>query len=350
MGFVHPATADVRFTGGDGCVYRLHLAAGPFVRHTLPLAISRGHKTPVELFGWNLASRRAEIDGSKLAVGAETAELGLPGVATELPLALSDIPEVVETEPNDSPQTAQAVEVPTGISGRIGCASDEDRFAFPAVKGRTYSFKVTAGRVGSTLDAWLKVESGDGRQLATNDDAGGSRDSELQWTAPADGRHIVAIGDVSHHGGEDFLYRLAIMEPVPSVSGVVTAHALAVKPGKTVDLKTAVKRANGFKAKLQLIAKNLPEGVTASVAEVPDKDGDVTLKVSADVAAMPASQPFSLALREVESGREHPVRYSLVSTSENNGVPQGYIELVFGSTEQLWVTVLAEPVKDEPKK
>ena len=342
MGFVYPATAGVAFTGGEGCVYRLHLTNGPFVRHTIPLAIPRGKVTPVELIGWNLASPHAEIDGRKFPEGAATADLGLHGVATELPVMVSDIAEIVEHEPNDTVATAQAVELPVGITGRIGRAGDEDRFAFTAVKGRAYSFKVTAARVGSPLDAWLKIENKDGKQLAMNDDANGSRDPELTWTAPSDGTFTAAIGDVSHHGGDDHIYRLAITEAAPSVAATVTVHSLSVQPGRSADVKVNVKRANGYKAKLQLTAKNLPEGVTAAIADVPEKDGDVKLKLTATAEAQAAGRPFTIVLRETESGAEHAARFFMTTTGENNGVPQGYTELVIPSTELLWLTVPAK--------
>ncbi|MEQ1854039.1 MAG: PPC domain-containing protein [Chthoniobacteraceae bacterium] len=349
MGFVYPATADVRFTGGDGCVYRLHMTAGPFVRHTMPLAAQRGIKAQVALVGWNLAVPHVEIDGTKFPAGASTAELELAGVESGLPLIVSDMPEGIEKEPNDPVTAAQSVEVPAGITGRIDRANDEDHFVFNAVKGRAYEFRVTAARIGSMLDGWLKIRNKDGKELARNDDANGFRDPELTWTAPADGSYSVVIGDVSHHGGDGFTYRLAISEAVPAVNGTVTAHAFAVQPGKTAEAKVAVKRTNGFKGKLQLAARNLPEGVSAPPVDVPEKDGDVALKLTADAAAKPASQPLMLVLRETESGAEHPVRYSLVATSEDNGVPQGYTELVIPFTDQLWLTIPPVPAKPEPK-
>jgi hypothetical protein len=350
MGFVYPATSGVAFTGGEGCVYRLHLTAGPFVRHTIPFAIPRGKKTQVELIGWNLASTHAEIDGTQFPANAETAELGLPGIESELPVIVSDIPETVGKKPNDTAGAAQAVEVPVGITGRINHPNDEDRFAFNAVKGRAYEFKVTAARVGSPLDAWLKIKNKDGKQLATNDDAGGSHDSALTWTAPADGAYTVAIGDVSHHGGGDFIYRLAITGAAPSVSATVAVHSLSVQAAKTAEVRVSVKRANSFRAKLQLTAKNLPDGVTAPPVDVPEKDGDVTLKLAADATAKSAGQPFTIVLRETESGIEHAARFFMTTTGENNGVPQGYTELVIPSTEQLWLTVLAVPAKPEAPK
>jgi hypothetical protein len=350
MGFVYPATSGVGFTGGEGCIYRLHLTNGPFVRQTLPLAVARGKKTPVELVGWNLTSPRAEIDGTRFAAEATAVEFDLPGVTSHLPLIISDTPEVLEKEPNDTAAAAQVIEIPTGITGRIDHANDEDRFTLTAAKGRAYEFKVTAARSGSPLDAWLKIENKDGKQLATNDDVSGFRDSSITWTAPADGAFTVAIGDVSHHGSDDYLYRLAITEAAPAVTATVAAHSLSVQHGKTVEVKVAVKRTNGFKAKLQLITKDLPEGVTATPVDVQEKAAEIALKITADPTSKPAGQPFTLVLRETESGAEHVARYSLVATAENNGVPQGYTDLVISTTEHLWLTILAESAKPEAAK
>ncbi len=343
MGFVLPATNSVNLTGGENCIYRLHLTAGPFVRHTLPLAAQRGKTTPVQLVGWNLSSKNAELDGTAYAPSVTTAALSLPDVAADQPLIVSDLPEAVEKESGDN--TPEPITVPGAITGRIEKANDEDRFTFTAVKKRTYDISLTAASVGSSLDAWLKVENKDGKQLARGDDAGGSKDPQLTWTAPSDGTFTIAVGDVTHRGGEDFLYRLAVTEATPSVTATVAEHALKLQPGKTGELKITVKPVNGFTQKLQLAAKNLPEGISATDVEIPAKGGDVTLKIAASADVKAANQPFQLVLRETEGGKEHPVHYPLASTSLNNGVPQGFSDLVIESTEQLWLTVAAETAK-----
>ena len=350
MGFVYPGSSAVGFTGGEGCVYRLHLTNGPFVRHTLPLALPRGKKTPVELVGWNLVSTHAEIDATNFPAGAATAELDLPGITSHLPVMISDIPELLEKEPNDTAATAQTVPIPTGITGRINRPGDEDRFAFTAAKGRTYEFKVTAARLGSALDAWLKIENKDGKQLATNDDVSGFHDSALTWTAPSDGTFVCAIGDVTHHGSDDYFYRLAITEAAPSVSATIAVQSASIAAGKDAELKVAIKRSKAFKPKLQLVAKNLPDGITAAPVDVPEKDGDVTIKLTASTDAKPTGQAFTLVLRETEGATDHPASFSMVASTENNGVPQGYTELIINSTEQLWLTVLPASAKPEPPK
>lgn len=344
MGFAYPANAEVRFTGGENCVYRLHLTAGPFVRHTLPLAVPRGAKTSLQLAGWNLPTHTVEVDTTQIP--AEETLIRIPGeeILAQQLLAVSEIPEAVEQEPADAAAPV-LLPVPGAVTGRISKPDDEDRFAFTAVKQRIYRIQVTSGPVASPLDAWVKLEDPEGKELAKSDDLGSSRDPQLVWTAPADGVFRVAIGDVTHRGGDDFVYRLAIEEAVPAVEATAASHSLKLEPGKPGELKVTVKLLHGFKAKLQLAAKQLPEGISAAEVEVPEKGGEVTLKFEAAAEAPPANLPFQLVLREAEGGKEHLVRYSLVNTSENNGVPQGYSTLVIDSTDQLWITVVKAPAK-----
>ena len=84
--------------------------------------------------------------------------------------------------------------------------------------------------------------------------------------------------------------------------------------------------------------------------DVPEKDGDVTLKLTASADAKPGGHAFMLVLRETEGGTEHPANFPMVASTENNGVPQGYTELVIPSVNQLWLTVLGDPAKSETKK
>jgi hypothetical protein len=302
MGFAYPATASVSLTGGEGCVYRLHLTTAP-----LPLIGFPKHDP---------------------AHGQE----------------------IAEQKPNDSIEKAQVVPVPCSIAGCIEKAGDEDHYAFTVEKQKTYELKVISASAGAPLDAWLKIENKDGKQLARQDDSDNSRDPRITWTAPSAGTYYATIGDVTHHGGPSYLYHLEIAEAVPSVAGTVANHSFAVTAGKSSEIKATVKSDKAFKAKLQLVAKNLPEGVSAPEVDVPEKGGEVTLKLNADAAAAAANQPIEVCLREVEGGAEHPVSYSMITTGENNGVPQGYTELVINSTDQLWLTVIPAAEKPEAAK
>lgn len=58
-------------------------------------------------------------------------------------------------------------------------------------------------------------------------------------------------------------------EAKPSITATTANHSVVVTAGKTGEIKATVKRVNGLESKLQLAAKNLPEGVFAAEVDVP---------------------------------------------------------------------------------
>ena len=67
--------------------------------------------------------------------------------------------------------------------------------------------------------------------------------------------------------------------------------------------------------------------------------------MAASVEAKPFSGAIQIAVREVESGMDHRVISELISSTVDNGVPQGFRKLVIQSTGELWLTVLPAPAK-----
>jgi hypothetical protein len=54
----------------------------------------------------------------------------------------------------------------------------------------------------------LTLYDAQGRQLACNDDAGGSSDSRLECTLPRDGPYFLTLLDAHDTGGPTHVYRL----------------------------------------------------------------------------------------------------------------------------------------------
>jgi len=346
FGFAYPAESAVKFTGNNKCVYRLHLSRGPYLRHTLPLGAQRGTQMSLQIAAWNMGQQEvAPFDASNLSTTVPRATLRLPGFDNALPLPVGDGPELMEQEPNDIVAKNLRLEAPFAITGCIEKPGDEDRFGFAAAKDDSFLIEVQSASLGFPLDAWLKVENPKGKELAKNDDSA-SADPKLEWTAPEGGTFVVAVGNVLHRGGTDYLYRLDVQRAVPSVKVTVSETAFSVAPGRTNDLKVTVKRLHGFKAKVTLSAKNLPEGLTLEPEDVPEKGGDVQLKLVASADAQPFTGPIQLVATETESGQEHRATADLTSSTVNNGVPGGFTKLAIESTDQLWLTVLPVP---EPK-
>ena len=347
FGFAYPATSDVKFTGGSACVYRLRVSHGPCLHYTLPLGVQRGARTTLRLFGWNLGSsigREFEFDGSGLQPDAKLATLEISPFENALALPVGDGPELIETEPNNSTNDATHIEVPSAVTGSIQKPGDEDRFMFASKKGEKLLIEVQSASLGFPLDARLKVEDARGKELAKKDDSVNA-DPALEWTAPEDGTFFAVVGNVLHRGGPEYLYRLSIHRAVPGVKAVVANNAFTIEPGRTNEVKAKVTRLLGFQSKLTVSTKGLPEGLAAEPVEVPENGGDVTLKVVASGDARPFGGVIQILVLETESGTEHRAIAELISSTTDNGVPQGFKKLVIESTDQLWLTVLPAPAK-----
>lgn len=348
FGFAHPATADVTFTGSDACVYRLRLSRGPWARHTLPLGAQRGHVGTVRVFGWNLGVNEGkEIAVDPASAPADARQMPWRDAAFEnaLDLPLGDGPELVTPglDPARGEWTTRAA--PFAVTGQIAKAGARGDFTFTAEKGERLVLEVQSAALGFPLDAWLAVQDAAGKELARNDD-GATADPLLEWTAPAAGTFRAVVGSVLHRGSPDYLYRLTVRPARASLRAVIAPSSIVVVPGKSEKLKITLMRQEGFKAKLTATVAGLPEGITATPGEAGEtaKEAELELKAAAD--APPFSGTIRFQITESDSGVVHPVTHDLTSTTTDNGVPQGFRDLLIRSTEHVWLTVLP-PAKEK---
>lgn len=291
FGFAVPATADVRFTGSDACVYRLHLArAAPAVPAFPP------------------------VNGPEWTERDHAARTG--------------------DQPAPTP--------PFAVTGSIGQVGEQDQFGFAATKGDKLVLAVQSAALGLPLDAWLAIRSSTGKELVRNDD-GTNADPLLEWTAPETGTYTAVVGSVLQRAGPDHRYRLNVQPAQPGFQGVIAESSFKVEPGKSVRIKVTARRIQGFKTKLTATVTGLPAGLTASPVELGETAKEIELEITAGAEAPAFNGPIRVEFREENSDTVRPAIHELVSTTLRNGVPQGFRDLVITSTDQLWLTVLPAP-------
>ena len=90
------------------------------------------------------------------------------------------------------------------------------------------------------------------------------RDSQLLFTAPADGDYLVRLTDVRGFGGGDFNYTLTVRGQQPDFKASIAGAGPKVSPGGGREITFNVERYEGFDGTVRVDIANLPPGFTSS--------------------------------------------------------------------------------------
>ena len=150
--------------------------------------------------------------------------VGKNGTSTAWPFEVSPIPDTLETESNNLPEAATAIQLPCIINGTINPGGDEDYYVFEGLEGERCVFSVKAYRLNrvsqqffnSTLSLFYKDEEsqleivpiGGGDSELARSNGFYSLDALIDYTLPADGTYLLRIRDLLHRGNPDAVYRL----------------------------------------------------------------------------------------------------------------------------------------------
>jgi hypothetical protein len=164
-----------------------------------------------------------------------------------------------EKEPNDTPETAQAVPMNSAVNGRCDSNGD-DFYRFPVRKGQRVTIDCQAFRLDSQLRGQLTLSAADGKVLASSKPYFDRVDPFLDFIAPADGDYILRLHDSVFAGGMP--YRL-VFSDYPHIESV---EPWALAPGAS--------------AKVAVLGRNLPGGRPAAwiVNDVPLEQAEVVLQ------------------------------------------------------------------------
>ncbi len=123
-------------------------------------------------------------------------------------LDVGALPEIQETEPNDSLADSQPIELPCTVVGTLAWPGDVDSFQFNGHAGQELVFQVIASSLSSELQSVLVLRDGTGQVLARAGDFSRQPDAVLTFKLPADGKYTLSVSDWEQGGGPNHFYRL----------------------------------------------------------------------------------------------------------------------------------------------
>ena len=297
------------FRGSGACRYRLHVGTFPRPLAVYPAGGRPGETLEVRWLGdvagpWSekiVLPRIAQADFGLLAHDAG-------GIAPSPNLfRISDLKNVMEKEPNDTPAQATPAEAPAAFNGVIEKPGDVDCFKFRAKAGQVFDIRVYARALRSPLDSVLSVRRSNGAVIAVNDDTD-TPDSYIRFGAPADDEYLVSIWDQLKQGGPEYVYRIEVtlVQPrltlgLPERDQFVEITA-PVPAGNRLALMVAAQRED-FGGDVALELKNVPAGLTAELVPMTGDESQTPLLLSAAPGAVPAGALVDLIGRHAEPAR-----------------------------------------------
>jgi hypothetical protein len=308
--------SDFMYNGGAEDFYRLSIGTQPYIDFVTPTGAKPGTTAAITFYGRNLpggertdvqvngrplekAVRQISVPAEKDATdtlrfselirpcasrldGMELRVKGDAGTSNAKLLVFSDLPELLEIEPNNELKQAQRLTVPCAVTGQFSAPKDVDHFVFSAKKGEKFAIEVFSERIGSPADPDMEIAEPDGKIINSVQDYGenigqlrfptNTRDIVYTFTAPKDGDFILRLEHVYQQvqGGSQYQYRLQIQrDPTPdfrlicSPTHDIHIDSHAVYQGGRQRLDILVWRLYGHDEPITVEARKLPPGVNA---------------------------------------------------------------------------------------
>ncbi len=214
------------------------------------------------------------------------------GVSNLMLFSVGNLPETVETEPNDDVAAAPEVALNGTINGIVQ-PEDVDYYAVQLAEGQRLAVEVEGLRLGNLLfDPKLRLYGPHGHELIAEDDTQVLRqDAGFVYSATEAGRYVVAVSEASYGGSGSAHYRLHVGD-FPRPLGV---SPMGGAPGST--------------AKLTWLGD--PGLVPQDVAIPNDPLGTKPLAVASDRGISPTGLPFRMS----------PLA-GVVEVEPNNNIPE----------------------------
>ncbi len=402
--FAAPEEADYFATVHDliyrgGLPYRLVISTLPEVENVFPRAVQAGQTVNITAYGRNLK----EGGGTSVPLQLEEftfpltvpSDLGkqrqfafiehpsdhsvaptastfmLNGYQLRVPVGagalhpasmlVTDLPVVLDTEPNDERTQPQKLTLPAVVSGRFDKLRDADWFELdvPESAAGDYVFEVYSERIGGQSDPYLGLYDDKGTSVGEMDDFGPRanafdahiRDPYGSFSLQGKRKYYVVVQDRYSRGGPRYQYVLSIRKPVPDFD-VAAIHSenpgpsgVNVWAGGAVFMDVIIHRHQGFSGQVVLTAEGLPPGVHAAATSLFNNDR-TTFVFWADENAPVGVAPVKIigtATIDRQPLKREVRPYTRVWTDANPGSSLPMRELVVGVREKAPYLVKLQP-------
>lgn len=279
---------DVGYDGGAAYRYRLRVGDFPMPVVSFPLGGRRGAAAMFTLLGEGCEI----VPPIVLALPPDMRRVGLsaqrPGGAGSgfAAVVAGHLDETIESEPNDTPDTATPLAPPAAFSGRFEAPGDVDYFKLAMRKGEHFSVRARTRASGSPCDVAIRMLRTDGSTVgASKADAPG--ETSLDIAAPEEGVYHLRVDEITGAGGPTLAYRVELEPQRAGFALKVESDKFDVRPGGDLQLKVTAMR-KGYDGPISLSLEGL-DSASPEDTTIPGGKTEGVLKVKLPAGLPPGS-------------------------------------------------------------
>jgi hypothetical protein len=283
---------DVSYRGGEDFYYRLRIGDFPCATTPMPLAARRGGKVSVQFAGPQVdgvAPVEVEIPNDPQLSAVYVTPKGANGLCGwPVSLAVSDLDEVLEQEPNNEPAKANRVPVPGAVSARFQEKGDRDHFVVALKKGQRYILEAHAVEHHSPADVYMTLLDAKGAKLQATNPMVTPR---LDFTPPTDGDYTLACEHLHLWGGPSETYRVTVTPYEPGFDLSLALDRFDVAQGGTFSVPINVARRDyAGPIEVSVVGQGLSGTLTIPQGQPPQPNqpgGTLTISCAVDTTMGP---------------------------------------------------------------
>ncbi len=296
---------DIRYSGGGNHFYRMRIGDFPAVNTAYPMAVASGVETRVDFAGVSIdMADPAFLNVPAGASGWLFANTrSFQGTSAGFaPVEISNSPESIEQEPNDTPAQANPSVLGSGLNGRFATPGDVDCYRLSATSGQRFLFEGVARRRGSPVDLKLQLLDSAGGVVASAED-NGVEEGRLDYTFPADGNYVLKVSDLHRHGGSAYAYRVAVTPWQPRFNLTADTDTINIPAGGVARVNVSAERLD-YGGPIEVACIGLPEGITCQPTWIgPNRAIAALTLTAADTASGGVMTPIHIVGRADINGQ-----------------------------------------------
>jgi len=280
---------DSRFRGSEHWGYVLRMGRFAPARVAVPATVPAGQATTLTFpqLGQLAHPEVGKVTPSQVIDGRMMFALKRPGddLSSWLPLRISPLASIIESEPNDGVGQASAAKIPGALHGVIGKPGDVDHFRVALKKGQLYQVQVETHTIGSPADIELILLDPKGKEVTRADDSG-LDEARMNITPGVDGEHTLVVRELVNWGGPEFAYaiRFAPRAPAITLSSGITRVALPQGTRQPLPLSLNQVAVSGD---VSFRLKGAPRGMTMKINEVKQGTREIDNYLVCDASTEP---------------------------------------------------------------